>query len=135
MIPDDPQIQGHGSPTASQRDYIRVSRYSVNAKTQADPYPALRDQDFTGPIAWHLVCNGGKRMSLESVLADLELFLVGLIMAGTVCCDGPQFEDPTENFDLWSKSWDVAVPLWSSATKEQGWRAVGMSWEYHNEGW
>jgi hypothetical protein len=44
-------------------------------------------------------------MSLESVLADLELFLVGLIMAGTVYCDGPQFEDPTEDFDLWSKSW------------------------------
>ncbi len=70
------------------------------------------------------------------MLADLELFLVGLIMAGTVYCDGPQVEDPTDNFDLWLASWDIAVPMWDDAARQQCWRAVGMCWEYHdNAGW
>ena len=74
-------------------------------------------------------------MSFESLWSDLELFLVGLIMAGTMYCDGPQIEDPAEDFDLWRKSWDAAVPAWNLCTRDQGWYAVGMSWEYHTEGW
>lgn len=76
-----------------------------------------------------------KDMTSEDILVDLELFCVGLIMAGSVYCDGPQLEDPTEDFDLWRKSWDMAVPAWNLATGERGWRAVGMNWEYHDEGW
>lgn len=74
-------------------------------------------------------------MTVDSVLADLELFLVGLIMAGTVYCDGHQFEDTTADFDLWRKSWDVAVYVWDVATRGRTWRRVGATWEYHNEGW
>ncbi len=74
-------------------------------------------------------------MALESALIDLELFLVGLIMAGTVYCDGPQFEDPAENFDLWRKSWDEIVPAWDHAARGCSWLAVGMTWEYHDDGW
>ena len=70
-------------------------------------------------------------MFAESFLVDLELFLVGLIMAGTVCCDGPQFEDPTDNFGLWRESWDTTVSAWNFGTRERGWLAVGMHWEYH----
>jgi hypothetical protein len=74
-------------------------------------------------------------MPPESNWIDLTLFLTGLIIAGTVYCDGPQVEDPTDDFDLWWKSWDTAVPAWNSATREQGWLTVGMSWEYHTGGW
>jgi len=66
---------------------------------------------------------------------DLMLFLTGLIMAGTMYCDGPQAEDPAEDFDLWRRSWDAAVPAWNTAARERGWLAVGMSWEYHDTGW
>lgn len=72
-------------------------------------------------------------MSAESPwIDDLELFLVGLVMAGTVYCDGPQVEDPTDNFDLWLRSWNVAVPTWDARARSQGWYAVGMTWEYHD---
>lgn len=71
-------------------------------------------------------------MSAKSVLVDLELFLVGLIMAGTMYCEGPVVEDPTADFDLWRVSWDTAVHTWNLAAREQGWHAVGMSWEYHD---
>jgi hypothetical protein len=70
-----------------------------------------------------------------TLLTDLELFLVGLIMAATVYCDGPQFEDPADNFDLWRKSWDAAVPAWDQAARGRAWLAVGMNWEYHNDSW
>lgn len=66
---------------------------------------------------------------------DLTLFLAGLVMAATVYCDGPQIEDPTDDFDLWCKSWDPATRAWDSAARERGWYAVGMVWEYHHEGW
>ena len=74
-------------------------------------------------------------MSPESLWSDLELFLVCLIMAGTVYCDGPQVEYPTDDFDLWRKSWDVTVHSWDLYARSRGWYAVGMSWEYHAEGW
>lgn len=74
-------------------------------------------------------------MSSKSLWIDLELFLVGLVMAGTVYCDGPQIEDPTENFDLWRKSWDGAVYAWNLSARDRGWLAVGMCWEYHDEVW
>ena len=74
-------------------------------------------------------------MVLASIMTDLELFLVGLIMAGTVYCDGLQFEDPTADFDLWRMSWDAAVPAWDRAARGRGWRAIGMCWEYHTDGW
>jgi hypothetical protein len=64
---------------------------------------------------------------------DLELFLVGLVMAATVYCDGLQVEDPTEDFDLWRTAWDAVGPAWEAAARERGWRAVGMNWEYHHE--
>ena len=82
-----------------------------------------------------MICIKAKSMSPKSPWIDLELFLVGLIMAGTVCCDGPQIEDPTEDFDLWQKSWDTAVDLWNLTARDHGWCAVGMSWEYHDAGW
>lgn len=74
-------------------------------------------------------------MVLDNLLADLELFLVGLIMAATVYCDGPQSEGLTDSFEIWRKSWDAAVPAWDCAARGRAWRAVGMNWEYHNEGW
>jgi hypothetical protein len=86
-------------------------------------------------MIWPVICNKKKSMPSESPWSDLELFLVGLIMAGTMYCDGPQIEDPTEDFDLWRRSWDAAVPAWNLCTRNQGWYAVGMSWEYHAEGW
>lgn len=60
-------------------------------------------------------------MHAANVLVDLELFLVGLIMAGTMYCDGPQVEDPTADFDLWRVSWDKVAPSWDLATQGQCW--------------
>jgi hypothetical protein len=70
-------------------------------------------------------------MISEGALADLELFLVGLIMAGTLYCDGPQLEDPTDNFELWHKSWDMIKPMWDRGASARGWCVVGSVWEYH----
>lgn len=64
------------------------------------------------------------------MLTDLELFLAGLIMAGSLYCDGSCNSDD-DDFDLWRRCWDIAVPMWNLAAREQGWLAVGMSWEYH----
>jgi hypothetical protein len=30
---------------------------------------------------------------------------------------------------------DASVPAWNLCTRNQGWYAVGMSWEYHAESW
>lgn len=89
-----------------------------------------------GATATCSLCDGTGKINILADLRkwiDLELFLVGLIMAGTVYCDGPQIEDPTENFDLWRESWDTAVYAWDLSTRDRSWCAVGMLWEYHGE--
>ena len=82
-------------------------------------------------MGWH-TDRKTKGMAPWSILTDIELFLVGLIMAGTVYSDGPQVEDPSADFDLWRVSWDIAVRAWDLVAREQGWLAVGMCWEYHD---
>jgi hypothetical protein len=59
-------------------------------------------------------------------MKELEIFVVGLIMASTMYPS--QIEDPTEDFCLWGASWDVVCPRWNSAATLLGWNTVGTQW-------
>lgn len=63
---------------------------------------------------------------------ELELMLVGLVMAATIYCDEPGGSlPPTEDFGLWCASWDATRPRWEAMARKLGWVSVGMNWEYH----
>lgn len=66
---------------------------------------------------------------------ELELMLVGMVMAATIYCDEPgnsaPRDDQTEDFDLWRASWDATRPRLEARAMELGWVSVGMNWEYH----
>lgn len=64
---------------------------------------------------------------------DLELALVGLLMAASLYCDGPQQDDPTEDFSLWRDSWRALGPAWHDESVRLGWKSVGACWKYHPE--
>lgn len=67
-------------------------------------------------------------------MEDLELFLVGLVMAATVYSVGDPFEDPVDDFGLWVRSWDAVRPAWSRMAEARGWHVVGRPWGFHQVG-
>jgi hypothetical protein len=68
----------------------------------------------------------------RAVMRDLELFLIGIIMAATLYCDGEQVLDPDDDFELWRRSWDAVRLAWEASARARGWLAVGQQWEFHS---
>lgn len=58
-----------------------------------------------------------------AVLADLELLLVGLVMAAS----GERSTEP-EDFLTWMHAWDVTVPAFVREAHALDWRS-GLTWD------
>lgn len=62
-------------------------------------------------------------------MADLELLLVGLVMAAS----GERSFDGPEDLGMWMDSWGPANYAFDRAARALGWRVVGSCWEDHPE--
>jgi len=65
-------------------------------------------------------------------MSDLELCLVGLVMASTVY--HTIIDDPAEDFDLWAGSWPAAKSMFNVSANELEWLDTGFDIE-GNRGW
>lgn len=81
-----------------------------------------------------------RTLSPVALPPDLELWIVGLLMAASVYSDCPEpsdvaavmiVPDDGESFVAWCGSWDQLRPEFARRASELGWPDVGTNWEYH----